>query len=145
MTLMKKNSSPALFTDKWLADFFENDRFFDAGWLKRIQEVPAVNVMEREKDFEIQMAAPGLTKKDFNITIENGILTILVEKEIENEEKDKNYTRKEYSYTNFARSFNLPENVKSEKVDAHYEDGVLKLVLPKEVETKVKPKAIEVH
>ncbi|MFZ5972459.1 MAG: Hsp20/alpha crystallin family protein [Bacteroidota bacterium] len=145
MTLIKKNSSPALFADRWLADFFENDRFFDAGWLKRIQEVPAVNVVENEKDFEIQMAAPGLTKKDFNITIENGILSILVEKETKDEEKDKNYTRKEYSYTNFVRSFSLPENVKTDKVDARYEEGVLKLLLPKAVETKVKPKAIEVH
>ncbi len=145
MTLIKKNSSPALFADRWLADFFENDRFFDAGWLKKVQEVPAVNVMEHEKDFEIQMAAPGLTKRDFNITIENGILSILVEKETKDEEKDKNYTRKEYSYTNFVRSFSLPENVKTDKVDARYEEGVLKLVLPKAVETKVKPKAIEVH
>jgi HSP20 family protein len=141
---MRKNS-PGLFTDKWLTDFFETDRFFDADWLKKVQEVPAVNVMEREKEFEIQMAAPGLSKKDFNITIENGVLSIFVEREMENEEKDKNYTRKEYNYTNFVRSFTLPETVKTEKVDAWYENGILRLVLPKEVEAKVKPKAIEVH
>ena len=144
MTLMRKNS-PGLFTDKWLTDFFETDRFFDADWLKKVQEVPAVNVMEREKEFEIQMAAPGLSKKDFNITIENGVLSVFVEKEMENEEKDKNFTRKEYNYTNFVRSFTLPETVKTEKVDAWYENGILRLVLPKEVEAKVKPKAIEVH
>lgn len=143
--IVRKNGNPSLFTDKWLSDFFETDRFFDADWLKRTQEVPAVNVVEKEKEFEIQMAAPGLTKKDFNITIENGVLSIFVEKEVENEAKDENYTRKEYSYTNFARSFNLPESVKTEKVDAWYENGILKLVLPKVVEAKVKPKAIEVH
>lgn len=144
MTLVKKMNPPTLFNDKWMTNFFD-DRFFDADWLKKIQDVPAVNVMEKEKEFEIQMAAPGLTKKDFNITIENGVLSVFVEKEIENEEKEKNFTRKEYSYTNFARSFALPESVKTEKVDAWYENGILKLVLPKEVEAKVKPKAIEVH
>jgi len=144
MTLVKKMNTPTLFNERWLTDLFD-DRFFDADWLRKIQEVPAVNVMEKEKEFEIQMAAPGLTKKDFNITIENGVLTIFVEKEIENEEKDKNFTRKEYNYTNFSRSFTLPESVKTEKVDAFYENGILKLVLPKEVEAKVKPKAIEVR
>jgi HSP20 family protein len=144
MTLVKKMNTPTLFNERWLTDLFD-DRFFDADWLRKVQEVPAVNVMEKEKEFEIQMAAPGLTKKDFNITIENGVLTIFVEKEIENEQKDKNFTRKEYNYTNFSRSFTLPESVKTEKVDAFYENGILKLVLPKEVEAKVKPKAIEVR
>jgi HSP20 family protein len=144
MTLVKKMNTPTLFNEMWLTDLFD-DRFFDADWLRKVQEVPAVNVMEKEKEFEIQMAAPGLTKKDFNITIENGVLTIFVEKEIENEQKDKNFTRKEYNYTNFSRSFTLPESVKTEKVDAFYENGILKLVLPKEVEAKVKPKAIEVR
>ncbi|MBL7857133.1 MAG: Hsp20/alpha crystallin family protein [Cyclobacteriaceae bacterium] len=107
--------------------------------------MPAVNVMEKEKEFEVQMAAPGLTKKDFNITIDKGVLTITVEKSEEKEEKEKEFTRKEFSYTNFVRSFTLPENVKTEKVDAKYEDGILRLLLPKEVDVKVKPKAIEVH
>ena len=143
--IVKKSSFPTLFTDKWLSDFFDTERFFDSDWMKRSQGIPAVNVMEKEKEFEVQMAAPGLTKKDFNITIENGVLTITVEKSEEKEEKEKEFTRKEFSYTNFVRSFTLPENVKTEKVDAKYEDGILKLLLPKEVDVKVKPKAIEVH
>jgi len=145
MTLMKRNSFPALFNEGWLTDFFENDRFFDSDMMKRIQAVPAVNVVEKEKEFEIELAAPGLTKKDFNITLEKGILTIACEKEFEKENKEKNYTRKEYNYTNFTRSFTLPENVKTEKLDAWYENGILRMVLPKEVEAKVKPKAIEIH
>ena len=67
------------------------------------------------------------------------------EKEEEKEEKETNFTRREYNYTNFMRSFNLPENIKAEKMDARYENGVLTLLLPKEVMAKVKPKAIEVH
>lgn len=145
MTLMKRSSLPSLFNEGWLTDFFDNDRFFDSDLMKRVQAVPAVNVIEKDKEFEIELAAPGLTKKDFNITVESGILTIACEKEFEKEDKEKNFTRKEYSYTNFTRSFTLPENVKMDKVDAKYENGILKMVLPKEVEVKVKPKAIEVH
>ena len=77
--IVKKSNFPTLFTDKWLSDFFDTERFFDSDWMKKSQGIPAVNVMEKEKEFEVQMAAPGLTKKDFNITIENGILTITVE------------------------------------------------------------------
>lgn len=145
MTLMKRTGFPSLFNEGWLTDFFDNDRFFDAEWMKKLQVVPAVNVVEKDKEFEIELAAPGLTKKDFNITVENGILTIACEKELEKENKEKNYTRKEYNYTNFSRSFTLPENVKTDKVDAWYENGILRIVLPKEAEVKVKPKAIEVH
>ena len=144
MTLMR-TSFPNLFNERWLTDLFDNERFFDANWLKRVQEMPAVNVVEKEKEFEIQVAAPGLTKKDFNITVENDVLTVAVEKEEEKEEKETNFTRREYNYTNFMRSFNLPENIKAEKMDARYENGVLTLLLPKEVMAKVKPKAIEVH
>jgi HSP20 family protein len=145
MTLLKKNAFPSTWNEGWLTDFFDNDRFFDSYWMKKMQIVPSVNVVEKDAEFEIEMAAPGLTKKDFNITIENGVLTISTEKEFEDESKEKNYTRKEYSYSNFSRSFTLPENVKTDKADAMYENGILKLSLPKEVETKVKPKAIPVH
>lgn len=144
MTLMR-TSFPNLLNERWLTDLFDNERFFDANWLKRVQEMPTVNVVEKEKEFEIQVAAPGLTKKDFNITVENDVLTVAVEKEEEKEEKETNFTRREYNYTNFMRSFNLPENIKAEKMDARYENGVLTLLLPKEVMAKVKPKAIEVH
>lgn len=95
MTLMKKTGFPSLFNEGWLTDFFDNDRFFDADWMRRMQVVPAVNVVEKEKEFEIELAAPGLNKKDFNITVENGVLTIACEKEMEKESKEKNYTRKE--------------------------------------------------
>jgi HSP20 family protein len=147
MKLMK-SILPSLVNDGFLSGLLD-DRFFDSDWMKRIQVVPAVNVVETEKEFEIEMAAPGLNKKDFNITAENGVLTVSYEKEketeTETEEDKKNYMRREYNYSGFSRSFALPENIKTEKVDARYENGVLKMILPKAVEAKVKPKAIEVH
>lgn len=145
MTLIKKSNFPSLFGDRWLSDFFDTDRFFDADWMKKMHVMPAVNVVEKEKEFEIELAAPGLDKKDFNITVENGVLTIACEKEYKKEDTEKNYTRKEYNYTNFVRSFTLPENLKADKIDARYENGILRLMLPKEVAAKVTPKEIEVH
>ena len=146
MTLIKRSNWPALMTDNWLTDFFDNNRFFDADWMKRFQEIPAVNVREKNNEFLIELAAPGLKKKDFEITVENGILTIMAERKLEKEETEENFTRKEFNYENFTRSFTLPENVNPEKVDAHYEDGILMLtVAKKEVVAEKKPKAIAVH
>lgn len=146
MTLIRRSNWPALMNDNWLTDFFDNNRFFDADWMKRFQEIPAVNVKEKNNEFLIELAAPGLKKKDFEITVENGILTITAERKEEKEEKEENFTRKEFSYENFVRSFTLPENVNPDKVDAHYEDGILMLtVAKKEVVAEKKPKAIAVH
>lgn len=145
MSLMRKNDWPSLTNGLLLSDFFDNDRFFDADWLKK-QSVPAVNVKETEKGYEIDMAVPGFTKKDFEITVDKGVLTISSEKEEEKEEKDKNYTRKEFSYNSFSRSFTLPENVSEEDVKANYEDGILKLHVAKKAMVTAKPKkAIEVR
>lgn len=118
MALVKRSEWPSLLSGAWLSDFFDNDRFFDSDWLKR-QSVPAVNVKESEKEFEIEMAAPGLSKKDFNITVVKGILTISSEKEEEREEKEKDYTRREFSYNAFSRSFTLPEYVSEDDIKAN--------------------------
>jgi HSP20 family protein len=143
MTLVKSDW-PSLVKGSWLSDFFDNDRFFDSDWMK-FRSVPAVNVKETDKAFEIEVAAPGLTKKDFNINVENRVLTISSEKKEEKEEKDKGYTRKEFSYASFSRSFTLPENVNENDVNARYEDGLLKLTLVKLALPKEKAKkAIEV-
>jgi len=146
MKLMKKSEWPSLINGgSWLSDFFDSDRFFDADWLRK-PSVPSVNVKEMEKEFEIEMAAPGLTKKDFNVTVDNGILTISSEKEEEKEEKEKDYTRKEFNYSSFIRSFTLPENVNEDKIDASYENGILKLKIAKKIGAKVEhKKAIEIH
>lgn len=145
MSLIKKTDWPSLLNGPVLSDFFDNDRFFDADWLRK-QSVPAVNVKETEKTFEIELAAPGLTKKDFEISVDNGMLTISSETKEEKEEKEKNYTRREFSYSSFSRSFTLPENVNEEDVKAYYEDGILKLHIAKKAIGTSKPKkAIEVR
>lgn len=144
MTLIKRSDWPLLVNGNLLSDFFDNDRFFDSDWFKK-QSVPAVNVRETEKNFEIEVAAPGLSKKDFKITVDNGVLTISSEKKEEKEQKEKDYTRKEFSYSSFSRSFTLPENVNEDDVKANYEDGLLKLNVAKRVIAQPKAKkAIEV-
>ena len=146
MAIVRRSDWPSLTSGSWLSDFFDNDRFFDSD-LMRKQTVPAVNVKESDQGFEIELAAPGLIKDDFKISVENRVLTISTEKRDEHEEKRQNgYTRREFSYTSFSRSFALPDNVNEEDVDANYEDGVLKLTLTKVPEKQNKRrKAIEVH
>jgi HSP20 family protein len=145
MSLIKRSDWPFLVNGTLLSDFFDNDRFFDSDWLKK-QSVPAVNVKENDKGFEIEVAAPGLSKKDFKITVDNGVLNISSEKKEEKEQKEKDYTRKEFSYSSFSRSFTLPENVNEEDVEANYEDGLLKLnVAKKTITHSTAKKAIEVR
>ena len=145
MNLIKRSDWPSLVNGPWLSDFFDNDRFFDSDWLKK-QSLPAVNVKETDKNFEIEVAAPGLSKNDFKITVDNGVLTISSEKKEEKEQKEKDYTRKEFSYSSFSRSFTLPENVNEDDVKANYENGLLKLDVAKKVITQTKDKkAIEVR
>lgn len=112
------------------------DDWFDNGFPMRTMNVPAVNISERKDDYLVSMAAPGLKKEDFKIDLEGNILTISSKQEEEHEEKEEKFTRKEYSYTTFERSFTLPNEVNKEKIDAQYKDGVLNLVLPKKEEAK---------
>jgi HSP20 family protein len=114
---------------------FNLNRIFNGG----SEITPAMNIKETKNDFEIEMAAPGLTKNDFNITIDDGVLTISSEKEEKTEEKEEGYLRREFSYRTFTRSMSLPETVdESKDVKAEYHDGVLKLVLHKKPEEKSK-------
>ena len=130
MTLMKKSDWPSLMNGSWLSDFFDNDRFFDSDWMKK-QSVPAVNVKETEKGFDIELAAPGLSKNDFKITVDSRVLTISSEKQEEKEQNEKVYTRKEFSDSSFSRSFALPENVNEDGIKATYDNGLLKVSLLK--------------
>ena len=144
MSLIKRSEWPLLGSGSWLSNFFDNDKFFDSDWMKKLS-MPAVNVKETEKAFELEVAAPGLSKKDFMVTAEGGVLTVSSESKQEKEEKEKDYTRKEFNYSSFSRSFTLPENVSEEDIKASYEDGILKLSIAKKVisQSKMK-KAIEV-
>jgi HSP20 family protein len=104
--------------------------------------MPAVNVIENGDNFRIEVAAPGFDKNDFKVTLDNDHLTIAVEKETEmTDEKDK-YTRKEYHFGSFSRSFHLPDTIKGDKIDANYENGILKVNLPKREEAKEQPQRL---
>ncbi len=102
--------------------------------------LPAVNVKETENEFIIDVAAPGMEKKDFKVNFQNNILTVSSEKKDEREEKNGKYSRKEFSYQSFQRSFTVAENsIDSEKINAKYNDGILHITLPKREEVKPKP------
>lgn len=118
-----------------------NDDFFDRDSL-----MPAMNVREHNEDLEIELAAPGFAKKDFNITIDNNGLHISAEKTKKVKEEEEGYLRKEFSYNSFKRSMRLPENIDlDKKVKATYEDGILKFkLLKKEVAKTLPKKVIEV-
>lgn len=137
------------------SDFFDMDDFFDNRLWNRVMSndrfwngknmEPALNIKENDANFEIELAAPGFAKKDFKITIDEGCLNISAEKTQEKEEKEENFTRREFSYNTFERSLQLPENVEDEEVKAHYKDGILSFKLNKKEEAKKpKPKVIEV-
>lgn len=118
-------------------DFFKPwNEWFNGGFFGKAQAIPAVNITDNKDDYKVSVAAPGLKKNDFKIDVEGNMLTISSEKEENKEEKDSRYTRKEYSYSSFRRSFALPEEINQEKIEACYEDGVLKVVLPKKDEAK---------
>lgn len=139
----------------WLPTFF-ND-FFDNDWmLKANATAPAINVIENEKDYKVELAAPGMTKEDFNIQLGNeGELTITMEKKSDTKEEpkeepkneNKKYLRREFSYTKFQQSFVLPDDVDKAKISASVNDGVLTIDLPKQaIEEKANAsRAIEIH
>ena len=130
---VKKRRLPWFPTE--FSNFFGDDDYFnDKFWLNNIQDKPAMNVKETDSEYQVELAAPGLEKEDFDITIENGYLKILVEKSSESESHEDNYTRKEFNYNSFHRSILLPDNIVDEEVKATYYDGILKFNLKKEVD-----------
>ncbi|MDT8392225.1 MAG: Hsp20/alpha crystallin family protein [Bacteroidales bacterium] len=138
MSLVKfSNQFPSVF-DR----IFENDLF---DWSNRHfsttnTTLPSVNIREDDEGFEVEMAAPGLTKNDFNIELNNDQLTISSEKKEEKESKeDKQFTRREFSYQSFCRTFALPNTADAEKINAKYDNGILKIGIPKKEEAKPKP------
>jgi HSP20 family protein len=119
-------------------DFFKPwNEWFDNGnvWSRTIN-VPAVNITEQKDNYQVSLAVPGMKKDDFKIDVDGNMLTISSEKEETKEEKDKKFTRKEYNYSSFSRSFTLPEEINKDNIEAKYEDGVLKIVLPRKEEAK---------
>jgi HSP20 family protein len=124
----------------WVDDLFNNNfgseftRNFNTG-----MTLPSVNIKDNADDFEVDMAIPGLKKSDFEINVDNHILTISAETKMETDVEEENYTRKEFGYSSFKRTFTLPESVNSDKISAKYNDGILKVIIPKLEEAKKKP------
>ena len=122
--------------------FLEND-FFD--WANRNYSptnttVPSVNIKESADEFEVELAAPGLVKSDFNIELNHDLMTISSEKKTENETNEgEQFARREFSYQSFSRSFYLPNSADAEKIKARYENGILKVSIPKKEEAKPRP------
>lgn len=136
------------YNQNWLPSIF-ND-FFDNNWMEKANATaPAINVVESDKDYKVEVAVPGMTKEDFNIHLgDENELVISMEKKVENEDKDnKKYLRREFSYTKFQQSLYLPDNVDKEKITANVANGVLTIDLPKysqEEKAKIN-RVIEIH
>lgn len=140
--LVKTNGIPVIPTS--FDDFFRE--FSLPNFSRSNTTLPAVNITENENEFIVKVAVPGMDKKDFNINLDNNILTIQSEKETKTDESELNYTHKEYSYESFKRTFTLPKNVvDNENVMATYKNGELEILIPKLEIAKPKPvKLIEV-
>ncbi len=125
----------------WLPNVFD-DIFGNDWWSETLNSGmtstrPAVNIAESDQEYRVELAAPGLTKKDFKIDLSKNILTVSSEREETNEEKNENFMRKEFSFTSFKRSFTLPDTVNGEKIKAEHDNGILTIHIPK------KPEAVE--
>lgn len=127
--------------------FFENDLFQMPAQLGRqlMRNMPATNIRESEREFTIELAAPGMTKDDFSIDIDEGMLTISSQKEEDTSQEGENFTRREYNYSSFSRSFRMPEGVSPDEIKARYEEGVLKIAVPKREEASVNRKRVNIE
>jgi len=139
MNLVKhKNSTPGSIFPSLMEELFRPD------WMGGIQNsamaVPPVNIRETDTSYEVELSAPGKQKDDFNIEIDNGLLTISSEYKTENTTEEGKFTRREFSHSSFKRSFSLPETVNEDDINASYESGILKISLPKREEALPKPK-----
>lgn len=148
MTLMKTNRNffpgfPTLFDDVLSRELFN---WGNSNFSSTSTTVPLVNIRENVDSFEVEMAAPGMEKKDFKVTLEGNTLTISSQKEKEENENSEQYSRREFSYQSFVRSFILPKDVvKAEDISARYENGLLLLTVPKQEHVKQKgPRLIEI-
>ena len=140
MTLVKFKNGTGFSRYNDLPSFFPeffHDFVNDARLPHRVSKnVPAVNISENEKQFVVELAVPGMKKSDFKISVDEGVLNISVEMKEEKSEDTRKYSRKEFNYSSFSRSFTLPENAVTENIHAEYTDGLLNVVIPKAEEVK---------
>lgn len=147
MTLVKFNSDKNN-NQRGLVPSFSNvfDSIFTDGFFsgRDMALVPAVNISENADNFHIELAAPGLSKEDFKVNLERKMLTIAVQKEQANDEQEKKFSRKEFSYSSFTRSFTLPDSADDSNIQAKYTDGVLSIEIPKREEAKMASRQISI-
>ena len=136
---LKNNARGPFFNDVF--DSILNDSFLGE---KLVARVPAVNIAETENEFHVELAVPGLKKEDFKINLDKNILTVSSEKKTENVEEGKKFSKREYSYNSFSRSFTLPESADHSKIEADYTDGILTLTITKKEEAKFQSREIAV-
>jgi len=136
MTLVKFNNNRNNTLLPGFNDVFEsifNDTFFND---RMVTRVPAVNISEGDNNYCVELAAPGLKKEDFKLNLEHNQLTISVEQSSDHQDNQKNYSKREYSYSSFVRSFTLPESADYNRIDAGYSDGILRIDIAKREEAK---------
>jgi len=143
MSIVKRNNNDLWNAPSLLNDFFTRD-LWDWGMRNNSTtntSIPAVNIRETADSFEVEMAAPGMKKEDFKVELDNNVLTISSEREQRNEENDgQRYARREFSYQSFQRTFHLSKDVvDADKIQARYENGLLRLTIPKKEEAKQRP------
>lgn len=144
MLLQKRKTDLPIWEDVF-GSFFNNDLLnFPQNYKEINSSFPAANIKDNDSEFNIELAIPGKKKEDFKIDVNENILTISSQEEKSNEEKGENFTRKEFSYKSFKRSFKLPEVAEFENSTAKYEDGILKIVIPKKKNTKEAIKQITI-
>jgi len=147
MTLVKFNQRPAeKRVNNLFEDFFNNfpSRILNEEFSGLNQTVP-VNVKETDNAYLLEIVAPGMDKKDFKVNIDNSILTISAEKKLENKDENHRHVRREFNYKSFTRSFTVDDTIKSDNIQARYENGVLFIELPKKEEVKIAPKEISIQ
>jgi HSP20 family protein len=137
MTLVKWTSNPVL--NEMFNGMYRRPAYHNCDYNR-----PSANIIDNEKDFTIELAAPGMSKDEFNINLDNDILTISMERKEEEMNDERNFTRREFRYDSFSRSFRLPEIVDQDKIKADYKNGVLSVMLPKSEEVKVKGREIKI-
>jgi HSP20 family protein len=138
MNLVKRNTANRAFPsvmDELFKDLMGGTQY-------EHKAVPPVNIRETDESFTVELMAAGLKKEDFNIEVDNDLLTISSEVRKENNEETAKFTRREFSFTSFKRSFTLPETVKHDEINAAYEDGILRITLPKKEEALPKAKRL---
>jgi len=138
--LAHKNAGTSFPSLSWFDDFSLNDfpSLLSSNFNSGIS-LPKVNIKEVADAFIVEMAVPGLQKSDFDINLDNQMLSISAELKNENEESEKDYTRREFGYSSFKRTFSLPETVDENKIKANYNEGILEIFMPKKEAAKQKP------